>query len=326
VACTAAPAAVPSSSATLTKTVQAIPTFSFGSILPGVVGKERGFYQAEGIDLETPVVASGPGISALVSGQVDLATGGTAIRAAMQGAPLKTVLFYYKTLVFEMVSTADVKTVADLKGKRIGNNSAGSTTEVVARVLLRNAGLDPAKDVIFVTSPAGQEITTLVAGAIDAIVMNPDQAAKAVTQGAFHVLVAGADVGRQSPSPQGGWAVTDTALQTKPDLVKRWLRATVKSLQFVHDHQPETAAIAAKAFQLEPDVAKAALPAVVSAIDPDNYGGFSDEGIKLELANDLEQVKGEASVTAIDKLLDQTLLRQVQKELGVPCKSGYACK
>lgn len=323
-ACGAGKPAAPAPPATLTKVVQALPTFSFGSSLPAVIGMDQGFYRAEGIDLQIPVMASGPAISALVSGQVDFATGGTAIRAAMQGAPLKTVLFYFKTLIFEMVAAPDVKTLADLKGRRVGNNGAGSTTELVARTLLRNAGLDPAKDVTFVNAPAGQEVQTLVAGAIDAIVMNVDQGALAEAQG-FHVLVSAQEVGRQSPSPQGGWAVTNAALQNKPDLVKRWLRATIKSLQFTHDHQAEAADIAAKAFQLDPAVARGALPGVVQAIDPNDYGGFTDEGINLEIANDRAAAKGDVSRTGVDELTDVTLLRQAQKELGVACKSGYHC-
>jgi NitT/TauT family transport system substrate-binding protein len=325
----AAPAASapPSASAPpreLTKVVQAMPTISFGSALPAMVGIEQGFYRAEGIDLQLPVMASAPAIAAVVSGQVDIATGGTAIRAAMQGAPLKTILFYFKTLIFEMVAAPEIKSVADLKGKRVGNNGTGSTTEIVARILLKNAGLDPNKDVTFVNSPAGQEVQTLTARAIDAIVMNVDQGAFAEAQG-FHVIVSPEEVGRQSPSPQGGWAVSDTVLQTKPDLVKRWLRATVKALQFSRDHQAETVAVAAKAFQMDPAIAKGAVPATVQAIDPNDYGGFTQEGIDLELANDKIANKGDFSRSSIDELTDLTLLRQAQKELGVPCKSGYRC-
>lgn len=305
--------------------VQALPTFSYGSSLPAVIGIDQGFYKAEGIDLQIPVMASGTAISALLSGQVDVATAGSAIRAGMQGAPVKAVLFYFKTLIFEMVAAPGINTLADLKGKRVGNNGAGSTTEVVARTLLKNAGLDPAKDVTFVNAPAGQEVQTLAAGAIDAIVMNVDQGALAEQQG-FHVLVSAQEVGRQSPSPQGGWAVTDTALQTKPDLIKRWLRATVKSLQFTHDHQDETATIAAKAFQLDPVVARGALPGVVQAIDPADYGGFTDAGIALELENDKAAAKGDVSRSGVNELADLTLLREAQKDLGVPCSSGYRCK
>ena len=85
--------------------------------------------------------------------------------------------------------------------------------------------------------------------------MNPDVAAKASAQG-MHVIASTQEVGRQVPSPQGGWAVTDTALQGKRDVMRRWMRATITSLRFIRDHQPETAAIAAKAFQMEVDVAR----------------------------------------------------------------------
>ena len=141
----------------------------------------------------------------------------------------------------------------------------------------------------------------------------------------MHVIASTQEVGRQVPSPQGGWAVTDAALQGKRDVVRRWMRATITSLRFIRDHQPETAAIAAKAFQMEVDVARGALPAVIEAINPEDFGGFSEAGINMEIANDLDAVKGEASVRGIDQLTDLSLLRQTQKELGVSCKSGYRC-
>ena len=71
--------------------------------------------------------------------------GGTRASSVALGVSEHDVI---KTLIFEMVAAPGINTLADLKGKRVGNNGAGSTTEVVARTLLKNAGLDPAKDAI----------------------------------------------------------------------------------------------------------------------------------------------------------------------------------
>ena len=135
-----------------------------------------------------------------------------------------------------MVAAPGINTLADLKGKRVGNNGAGSTAEVVARTLLKNAALDPTKDVTFVNAPAGQEVQTLAAGAIDAIVMNVDQGALAEQQG-FHVLVSAQKVGRQSPLAAGrlGGHRRGAADQAGPDQA---LAAGHRQVVAVHARPP----------------------------------------------------------------------------------------
>ncbi|MFI5269891.1 MAG: hypothetical protein ACHQ7M_21135 [Chloroflexota bacterium] len=90
-------------------------------------------------------------------------------------------------------------------------------------------------------------------------------------------------------------------------------------------HPQETAAIAAKAYSLDPGLASSAIPPVIEAIDPNNFGGFSDKGIQLEIENNKAALKGDFKVSDVNQLVDLTILRQAQKELGVPCKSGYGC-
>lgn len=86
-----------------------------------------------------------------------------------------------------------------------------------------------------------------------------------------------------------------------------------------------TRAVAARELQLDPDLAQASIPPVIQAIDPDDLGGFTEEGLKLQIANDEQTAQGNVTVTDVDQLTDVTLLRQAEQELGVPCKSGYKC-
>lgn len=62
------------------KIVQAIPTKSFG-FLPLFVAQERGFFRSKGLEVSTPVMATGPSIAGLLSGEVHLAPADTAMRA-----------------------------------------------------------------------------------------------------------------------------------------------------------------------------------------------------------------------------------------------------
>ncbi|NUO60459.1 MAG: TAXI family TRAP transporter solute-binding subunit [Hamadaea sp.] len=61
-----------------------------------------------------------------------------------------------------------VRTLADLRGKRVATGPAGSGTEILALRMLTAAGLDPAKDVQRVTASLSQMTTTFAAGQLDA--------------------------------------------------------------------------------------------------------------------------------------------------------------
>jgi uncharacterized protein len=65
-------------------------------------------------------------------------------------------------------SGAGIRTLADLRGKRVATGPAGSGTEIVAVRVLTAAGLDPAKDVRRVTASLNQMTTAFAAGQLDA--------------------------------------------------------------------------------------------------------------------------------------------------------------
>jgi hypothetical protein len=63
--------------------------------------------------------------------------------------------------------------------------------------------------------------------------------------------------------------------------------------------------------------------AVISADDP---GGFTENGMRLNLEYSASRQGGDASKGAIAQVADINLLREVQWEMGIHCKDGYQCK
>jgi ABC-type nitrate/sulfonate/bicarbonate transport system substrate-binding protein len=316
-----APAAGPQ---TLTKVVQALPVESFG-FLPMYVGREKGFFRDEGLDLQTPLMGSSAALAGLLNGEVDFAVAGSGVRAAMQGAPVKAIMYTYNSVLFEFVVVPEIRTLEDLKGKNVGTSSRGGSEEVTANVMLRQVGLDPATDVTYVVVPAGSQLPTLLAEAIQGMMINPDLSALAAGNG-LRVLKNVEEVGRAMPAPFSGFVSAQEALQKNPEMVKAWLRANVRSIRFVRENPEESAAIIARVLGMDPAVAAEALPRVAQTINPDDFGGFTAEGFQLEVDTSLRALGGQAQVTKIDDLADLTLLRQAQRELGVPCKTGYQCR
>jgi ABC-type nitrate/sulfonate/bicarbonate transport system substrate-binding protein len=270
-------------------------------------------------------MGSSTAVAGLVNGDVDFATAGTGVRAAMQGAPLKAVMYYYNTTLFELVVVPEVRTVEELRGKTMGTSSPGSTEEITGSVMVRQVGLEPGRDVTFLLVPAGSQLPTLLAGATQGHMLNPDLAALAQDQG-LRILKTVEEVGRAMPAPFSGFSVSNETLQKRPDMVRAWMRANLKSLQYVRANPRESAAVIAPILNLEPRIAEIAVPKAIQAIDPNDLGGFTAEGFQLEMDLNLQALQGQAQVTRIEDLVDVSILRQAQRDLGIPCRSGYQCR
>jgi ABC-type nitrate/sulfonate/bicarbonate transport system substrate-binding protein len=289
-------------------------TKDFG-YLPLFVGTRAGYFANEGIDLQWIQVRSNVATSALIAGELDIAaSAGSAMRTATRGAPLRAIFFPYQRCTFVLMGAPQIKTVQDLKGKIIGNSAPGSTTELAANMVLEHYGLDPKKDVRFFL--AGGADTALVAmqqGLIHARPFNPD-AAFVLKKKGFNVLAVLADLG---PWPWGGYASTVTKLSQERDKIKRWTRAMTKSLLHMANRKEDTIRIALQEFNYPRDVLEEALSVSVKAIDTGNPGGASEESLRKNIELTIVEPLGLKEIPAISKLVDFSVLNEVQTELGV---------
>lgn len=117
---------------------------------PFIVAVERGLFRAENLDVEFVPFRGGPNlVKAVVSGEVLLgAAGSTDILVFREaGMPLKMVATHTEGNHFTLNVAPDVRGVGDLKGKTIGVTSVGATTWVFARMVAKQQGWDPDRDV-----------------------------------------------------------------------------------------------------------------------------------------------------------------------------------
>jgi NitT/TauT family transport system substrate-binding protein len=236
------------------------------------------------------------------------------MRAAARGAPLKANFFPYDKSLFVLMGAPGIKRVQDLKGKVIGTTGPGATTEIAASMVLQHHGLDPKKDVTFMT--IGGAETSLIAmrnGTIQARAFNPDAAFIMKKQG-FTELGVLADLG---PWPWAGYSTSDAHLSNRRDKIKRWTRAMVKSLQFMLNRRDETYKIAQAEFGHPRDVTEGAANVCIKAIDPENPGGATDEAMRKNIELTITQPLKLNASPPLAQLVDFTLLREVHRELGI---------
>jgi len=296
----------------------ALSTKDFG-YLPLFVGMRSGLFAQEGLEIQWIVVNSNVVVTALIAGEIDVAgIAGSSMRAAARGAPLKANFFPYDKSLFVLMGAPGIKRVQDLKGKVIGTTGPGATTEVAASMVLQHYGMDPKKDVTFMT--IGGAETSLIAmrnGTIQARAFNPDAAFIMKKQG-FTELGVLADMG---PWPWAGYSTSDAHLINRRDKIKRWTRAMVKSLQLMLNRRDETYKIAQAEFGHPRDVTEGAANVCIKAIDPQNPGGATDEAMRRNIELTITQPLKLSASPPLAQLVDFTLLREFIRSLASPAES-----
>jgi NitT/TauT family transport system substrate-binding protein len=166
---------------------------------PIYVGVERGYFEEEGVRVELIPVPAGGGdsIIQLAAGNFDAAAtgaGATLLNAAYQGlgfrivAPLHTERPPLSTpLVIAANRVDELRSISDLRGKKIAINTTGSAIEYWVYKALESGGLTM-HDVTIVSMPFPQMPPALEAGAIDAGVMTDPLPTLAREQGTIAYL------------------------------------------------------------------------------------------------------------------------------------------
>src|SRR2546426_10363885 len=106
------------------------------------VADAKGFFRDEGLENETVVISGPLSIAALLSGDVDYSgAGGSGMRAALKGAPVKGIMLQTDRVTFYLGADPSIKTAADLKGKKIAIGSPGDTQDRIMTMFAERGGV-----------------------------------------------------------------------------------------------------------------------------------------------------------------------------------------
>ncbi|MBS0501258.1 MAG: ABC transporter substrate-binding protein [Burkholderiaceae bacterium] len=144
--------------------------------LPLTIAEQLGYFKDEGLQVEVPDFAGGSkALQALVGGSADVVSGAYEHTINMQAKNQIIESFVLQGRAPQIVLAVSTKTMpgykslADLKGKKIGVTAPGSSTSMMASYVLAKAGLKPS-DVSFIgVGAASGAITAVKSGQVDAI-------------------------------------------------------------------------------------------------------------------------------------------------------------
>ncbi|MBI1993202.1 MAG: ABC transporter substrate-binding protein [Deltaproteobacteria bacterium] len=207
----------------------------YSSISGGYVGlwvaRDAGLFAREGLDEQMILIPSGSQLAQVaVAGEVDIASlnGSSAMAAALQGADIKLIGSQVNKMIFSVHVRPGIKSIEELKGKKIGVTRFGSSTDISARYALRKHNLQPEKDVAILQMGAMTSIAAgLKGGSIDGGVVSPPTNF-ALEKLGFKELISVTDLDIPFPSPslaaQGG------VIRSKPGVIDRFMRAYARGI------------------------------------------------------------------------------------------------
>lgn len=224
---------------------------------PLYVGQKRGFFQAEGVDVQPMLIeASSDSLAALAAGRLDAVASsfdGFALFAG-NGAALKVVLALDESYGGDgIVARKDIADVAALKGKRVAAQK-GSVSQFILAQVLDKAGLKLG-DVELVDLKAGDAGAAFIARRVDAAVTWQPWLGRAQETQFGRVLV---DTRSLPGLIVDAVAVSSEVAARTPQAVDGIIRGWFKTIDYLRANPAETKAIMGQALRMTPEATDSA--------------------------------------------------------------------
>ncbi|HEY2988967.1 MAG TPA: ABC transporter substrate-binding protein [Candidatus Binatia bacterium] len=285
-------------------------TYAF---LPAQVAVVKGYFKDEGLEPVLVQMRSQIAVPAMMNGDIQYTlTFGNILTAAIQGMPFKQLAVLTEKPLHHLVARPEIKTVADLRGKRVGTQRIGGSDYLAAEAIIQAKGLDP-REVQFITLGADEPVRAemLKKGLVDAICVSPPGPVRLQKEG-YNVLGGPKDL--KIGSPIAGISITEARLKENRDQAKKVVRATVRALRFIRERKEEVVPIMVQWLQQTKEVASESYDLVVPSFSPD--GATSDATYQFAVDARLKELKSDKKIP-LAQFRDFSLLREVQKELGL---------
>jgi NitT/TauT family transport system substrate-binding protein len=282
------------------------------SFLTGAVAFKKGFFKDEGLDAEIIRMAANVSITALATADTDYTMiFGSVVRGAMRGLPIKVVASFMDSSTHTLIARPEFKSLKDLKGRTLGVSSFGATADVAARMMFKQAGIDPEKEIKIIALGADRaRFAALKEGIVDVAVISPPADVEGKKMG-FNVLARAYEL---FSFPFVGLGANNKKIKERPDEIKRALKALIRANRFITANRDGAIQVLTEWGKTDRESAAASYDGTVKVFNAD--GSIPQDGLKLVIDQAKQALKMDRAV-AFDEVADLGPLREAQKELGI---------
>ena len=198
------------------------------SNLPLLVAKEIGIFARHKLDVEILLLTSQLSAVALSAGELEYVAGvgPGSVGGTLAGIPSRAVWVVSNRILHSVVAQPEVKSLQDLRGKKIGVTGLGGTTHTSLMMAIEKFGGNPREYIVVSLGPQ-QYLRALESKAVDAATVDPPLLFLVLKKGFSRIL----DLGSVVEMPVGGLTTMMKTLNSKSEQVVR----IIKSLQEAKD-------------------------------------------------------------------------------------------
>jgi NitT/TauT family transport system substrate-binding protein len=220
--------------------------------LPVVLAKQLGEYERAGITVELVDVKGGSdSLRALLGGSADVVSGyfDHCVSLAAKKQELQAFVTYDRfpgvVLAVSPVHNAEIRTIKDLAGKKVGVSAPGSTTDFFLKYMLNKNGLDPTSAAVVGIGVGLSAVAAMEQGQIDAAVLVDPSVTVLQNKHADLTILADTRTEKDTVAAFGGdypgGALYSTAawIAGHQNQAQSLTNAIVRTLRWIHEHSAE---------------------------------------------------------------------------------------
>ena len=277
-----------------------------------------GYFKDENLTVELVRFEGGVGsLRAAASGGITLA--GTSsepvVDAIANGADVKILYSYAPNVDVSFVVGPGIKTMADLKGKKMGVQEPGGFADVMTRIVLKKAGIDP-KDVTFIQTTTAGRVQQLVAGQTDTAVLHIDQT-KVVQKANPQISVLANMWEVLSEYQYAVYIAPAESVKNDAATLECTIRALMRANRAMYDaaNRQKIIDIAVKEAKLDAQIAGDTFDILVKAKAWPQNEGVPQKNVEGTIKSEKDFGKITANLT-FDQIVDLSIAKKVVDQLG----------
>jgi NitT/TauT family transport system substrate-binding protein len=166
------------------------------------VAQQEGLFKKYGLEVEYLALNSGTlGVQMLLSGESQFlfSTGALAVTANLQGADIEMITGGFNLFAFKVIGRSEIKTIQDLRGKKISISQFGSATDFAVQAVLEKFGVDPKQVTVLQLGGSTNRVAALANGSTEASLFTEPYASSVLKNYKTNLLLDMADAGMAYP-------------------------------------------------------------------------------------------------------------------------------
>ena len=270
--------------------------------MPPDVGERVGIFKKYGLDLEISSFGGDARVQqAMAADGIDIGLGsGPGLAFVVKGSPVKGIAaFADPPLTFALVVRNDdsIKSIEDLKGKRVGVSTVGSVTGWIVGEVSRQKGWGYEGIPLVAIGDDATRIASLKTKSVDGALVNLAAALNFVKRGEGRILLRFGDLLKDFHVHV--IFATDKAIASKPDTLRRFLAGWFETVAFMRKDKAKTMEIAGEVMGTDPAITAEIYDGMMPMFNDDGHFKPKATAVLSRSFVDMKTLDKEPDMTAL---------------------------